>query len=667
MSSREELQDYFQTSYKHGQIAKFSVIDKTQSQRPARSAFVEDLDEQPDDGLPTMGPTMFVEVDDGGWQHLPRVREMFSVHEEDGRNASGEGHAFVEVVDSDAEGLRKGSDPASGEHTPKNGINTRQSRYKGKQRVSAHSEATKSTSATSVVENDFPTKPPVHVYDVSDIGRSPRSSVQDRVEQSSLGGPGTENFMGSFGTVYPVNPPRDAFMHVPRAGETYSTSENEPFRGSSSVGADSLQPGQIPSLDLEEPPLGPNGTGGSRTPTLGQTPEPQPSFVRDVADFVDNMTIAFVAHPELSEGIRNIVRNAVGGRYWNAERDRVTAVAENVKAAAEDTSARISQVAGDMANNAERDAVRMISEALGGVFRVIGELSGAEVGNQSANGPAPPVTRPLPPHPPPPPPPMFRPPWPPMHRHHHPFSFPFGPGHRHGLHDAWNDRRRGRGSPHRPYPAPGQELSYRLPEPGTRGMDPSHLPWSDPMDYAQRDSTWGPGAYAPYYYGGPAYDNVDTEATQPNIHETKAQLEAAKAIYKFEKDRFRREKEERRKQRHEIAERRAGQNRGQRPDGTSREEEIIASIPFHDSVRGGPSKGRQTESPAIPPQTSGAVPSVKSATHVPSAQAAQRTSSRDSVMSNPIHYAASPVPPVPPVPVPIDIVSPAPPAPPIPP
>lgn len=181
MNSQEELQDYLQSCYKAGQTGKLTVVDKARDQHPMQKkeyAFAEDLGEEVEEGLPAMGPTMFIEVDDGGWQRVPHIPEIYSVREEDGLVDSDGGHAFVEVVDSDAASGKKDSQAASPEQTSNHGIATRQLRHKGKGKAYSASEATKSTSSASVIDDDFPTKPSVHVYDVSDNGRSPWSTAQ---------------------------------------------------------------------------------------------------------------------------------------------------------------------------------------------------------------------------------------------------------------------------------------------------------------------------------------------------------------------------------------------------------------------------------------------------------------------------------------------------------
>ena len=183
MSSQEELQDYFHSCYKIGQTGKLTVVDRSNSPRSVhkgKSTFVEDVADEVEEGIPTMGPTMFIEVGDGGWQRLPRIPEIFEIQEEDDHVNSND-HAFVEVVDSDGETPKKDDKEESPERTSNNDIAARQDRHKGKEKASLLSEATRSTSSASVINDNFPTKPSIHVYDVSNHGRSPRDASRGTV------------------------------------------------------------------------------------------------------------------------------------------------------------------------------------------------------------------------------------------------------------------------------------------------------------------------------------------------------------------------------------------------------------------------------------------------------------------------------------------------------
>lgn len=92
-----------------------------------------------------------------------------------------------------------------------------------------------------------------------------------------------------------------------------------------------------------------------------------PSLSSDVADLLSALTTAFASHPELSEGLKNIVRNASQGAYWAAERDAMVNDALRAAEAAQDNIARA-------AEHAQEEAGHKVSEALDGVFKALGSI-----------------------------------------------------------------------------------------------------------------------------------------------------------------------------------------------------------------------------------------------------------------------------------------------------
>ncbi|THH10975.1 hypothetical protein EW145_g970 [Phellinidium pouzarii] len=630
LSSHEELYEYFANYHviyhRQGEPIRFNVIDTRETRRPARegvsSNFVEEIsiNEEAEGEVPTLGPTMVFEVGDTDWQHLPRMPNIFGMHDGEDQPEFEQAHAYVEVVDSDAVSSKQGSEPAHSVHaSPRPGSHESRRRDTGKNR--AISDA-KSTSTTSISENQSPAKQAVHIYNVSDAGGSPRIAPM-RV--------GSEHFS------------QQRYLAFGSGASDHNRNRDSDHTGS--IGPESTSggrtpqttPRQAPTLDLETPPpvlrqLQPASEASASSDESAAYPS-RPAFSRDVASLIDGLTEAFASHPELSEGMRNIVRNAVEGRYWETERDRVASAAEAVRAAAEDTSGRISRAARDIAYS-ERDAVKRIAEALGGVFRVIGQLSSSrndEVNSTSsrigdhlppAGGP-PRAPEPSPrdpglpshgsphPHRPPgdwhtfggpPPPPLHGDPFD-RYRAAPPFSSRF-PYHRHHRHpqarpDHLVDPENPFAHPPAP-PPPGTGHFEGFPVPPHQGPSPRNY---EQMMHDPR-GTWATGSYAPVYYGGSSREPYGI-VERPSIHESKAQLEAAKAVYKAEKERFRQEKEERRRMRHEFAERRAEEGRAARIDGTIREETIIARIPLPGSSTG-PSEQPYAEIYSVPPQPASA-------------------------------------------------------------
>ncbi|GJJ09922.1 hypothetical protein Clacol_004146 [Clathrus columnatus] len=137
------------------------------------------------------------------------------------------------------------------------------------------------------------------------------------------------------------------------------------------------------SLLLEEnsmpdPPLpiipsrGGPGTAANSTTT--------PSLTNDIASLLDALTQAFNEHPELSEGLRNIVRNASQGVYWNNATDAIQNVRNSVVNDALEARHVILNrpTERDVSGRAQAEAGRKIAEALGNVFRSLGTILGSD-------------------------------------------------------------------------------------------------------------------------------------------------------------------------------------------------------------------------------------------------------------------------------------------------
>ncbi|KAH8120010.1 hypothetical protein DFH11DRAFT_1499723 [Phellopilus nigrolimitatus] len=642
LSTQEELLDYFANCHVPGELIKFTVLDTRHVHRPARegaSAFVDDVNEEAETGLPTMGPTMLYEVDDEGWQRLPRIPEIFGMRDQENQSENGEGHAFVEVIDT-----------SGSEHSARQ--DALSSTGKGKGRVMlSRSHGSKSTSSASVVEEDVPAKPPVHVYDVSDVGSdSPHRNPQDGFGQPrfSAFGNAVNDPMDRYKSVYTTSPRGDNGNSLPRTPSR--TRHVSPLDPPASIHSVQTTPRQIPAFDLDDPSLESIGN----LPDIEDVPAftTKPSFVGDVANLVDDLTRAFASHPELSEGLRNLVRNTVGGVYWETEHERVGSAAESVRRVAEETSERISRATGNMTARSEQDAVRRIAEALGGVFRVIGELSSLEVGtpppshydaSMRTGGPAPP--------PPPPPPPHHDlvapdewsrfggPPAPPglppfenrVAQHHEPPFNPRFPQYRHHHDTHFHPDRSFAPPPLRPQNASGSPMPPHQRSLPRRLAQMAHQPGRDPA---------GRSAFVPHQDGDTSYDPFVNIATHADAHESKVQLEAAKALYKAEKERFRQEKEERRRIRRETAERRAEEGQA-RNDGTRREETIIARIPL-------PSPSKRSKRPyaevySVPPRPAYVMPRVPMTPPIPVSSFAPATPPRMSPTTSTYATAAMPI------------------------
>ncbi|KAF8578740.1 hypothetical protein K439DRAFT_451013 [Ramaria rubella] len=136
-----------------------------------------------------------------------------------------------------------------------------------------------------------------------------------------------------------------------------------------SVSPRSPVPMDPPSPVLGAVPDPPLPTTDARSPQASFATTTQPSLTNDVAELLNSLTYAFGSHPELSEGLKNIVRNASQGAYWAAERDVMVNDALRAAECAQDGIARAAELA-------QEEAGRKVADALGGVFRALGSIVG---------------------------------------------------------------------------------------------------------------------------------------------------------------------------------------------------------------------------------------------------------------------------------------------------
>ena len=72
---------------------------------------------------------------------------------------------------------------------------------------------------------------------------------------------------------------------------------------------------------LDTPPRA--GARTTAADTANTAAAADPSLAHDVANLFSALSAAFSAHPELSSGVRTLVRNAASGTYWRAHRASV--------------------------------------------------------------------------------------------------------------------------------------------------------------------------------------------------------------------------------------------------------------------------------------------------------------------------------------------------------
>ncbi|KAG6910505.1 hypothetical protein DXG01_009924 [Tephrocybe rancida] len=501
LSSQEELDDFYTTSHTGGQVIKFTVQDLT-------TARLQRTLSQPtqNPNRNTFGIGAFDIEDD--WQTLPvppisGLQGLFIPNPSDESHP----HAFVEVLESDA-GTVRNDGPAERRSTASSVASSPGSPFivpldKGKQRAATDDDV---SSTGSVLGEDAPPKPPVHVYDF----QTPIVS-----DSSPL-------------------PPHYAAESTPKA-----TTQNLETAGPKS--ADVPEKSFVKEdEDPTDPPLNPLGE---------EPPHVSTTFSNDVTSLLTTFSSVIAAHPELSEGIRNIVRNTSNGSYWQSQRAAFSQSAQNI---ARDTG----MAAEAMRRETEEEAGRRIAEALGGVFRTLSQtLNSTHVDAEPATTPMPPTTAQpsddVPEEPtlaqgedsvPPVPPRSFIPEHDPprfdhwMHRgsghwgQRAQFSAPFGPP-------------LGPYGPRRPMPpAPPPHASWHgwAPRPSPPGFFPPAPPPPPPPPSALQFIPPPPL---------PMEHHVQPQLPKMTPQELRAQVDEAKARYREEKEKYRLEREERRKER----------------------------------------------------------------------------------------------------------------------
>ncbi|KAG6334535.1 hypothetical protein ID866_4551 [Astraeus odoratus] len=544
LSSDEELREFYGTILPFtSPMIRFTVLDlgspakqaSAKSETPKAAA-----PQQPSFrntfGVPEGFPLVF-EVDDE-WQSLPgNLGSLFL------SKATPESpHAFVEVLESDASLSRNSGDAVSQENetvrsrSPSVVVNIPEPFvHKGKERaregMQPKVEDDDISSTGSIIGDEAPSKPPVHVFDVSDaeiFSQTPKPFVQNgaitpaQAQSTPLFSEQTLKDIGPEETKEPVNP------------------------------------------EADDPPL----------PTIDINP-PAPSLTHDVATLLNNFSSVIASHPELMEGIRHIVTNAANGTYWAAHREAISRAAGNIhRTAAAEAGRSIEEIR----RTAEEEAGTRVAEALGRVFRTFsgGPRPSDMHRDDSASAQAPPTDAELPhPHaafsnvPPVGPPPgrhrdrasWFHPP----HHPHHPHHRRPGP--------FWSTHV----PPPPPPPPPPVVVPPIPPVPRSWPRPPPHRFWcrdefdvNDPRceTRAASGETLTGGIRAPgssIVFSTPVVENpptaqtpapLDSDANLSSPEELRAELERVKADYKARKERYRQAKALRKMSEHRGRDRR---------------------------------------------------------------------------------------------------------------
>lgn len=367
LSTDEELQDYYRFNIKPNEpgndaikVVRFTVHDRTQGadkplpQTP-RSSNLRN----------TFGPRSLASMFEGEdeWQRIPAFGpSVFPVsfpREED------EGpHAYVETVASES------STPNHDEEEEeKASIITDSERSsmkvdKGKRRATVEEvpDIDDDISHVSVVDAETPDKKPIHVP----------------LKQASF-----TSSLDTFGLPKPTAAPAAPAS----VSEMELTPKVEPVTPRISQADDDIEvkvedaTTKAPSsTEAPDPPL----------PELEDitSQNPSASLVNDVASLISSFSSVLASHPELAEGLRNIVRNASHGTYWAAHREAVARAAEEVRRSAESGADEVRRAAEEVHRAAEEAAGRRVADAIGRVMRTIGQYTGAMGASATPDGPA---------------------------------------------------------------------------------------------------------------------------------------------------------------------------------------------------------------------------------------------------------------------------------------
>ncbi|KAI0347841.1 hypothetical protein BDW22DRAFT_1321043 [Trametopsis cervina] len=233
-------------------------------------------------------------------------------------------HAYLEVVESDVSMSRRSAQDDASSVTQSDRSTPKADKGKRRATVSSEDDEDDHASIVAMVEEDVPHKPPVHVRNASFAGTEDTFGVRKTAPPA----PAVER-----PDMEIVDDPEDATMEIP----------------------------DPPLADLEDIPSASHSNA---------------SLANDIAGLLNSFSNVFAAHPELSDAMRNIVRNASDGSYWSAQRDAVSRAAEGLRRDAQRSAEDMRSAAEEMHRAAEEAAGRRVAEALGSVVRAFGQFTG---------------------------------------------------------------------------------------------------------------------------------------------------------------------------------------------------------------------------------------------------------------------------------------------------
>lgn len=364
-----------------------------------------------------------------------------------------------------------------------------------------------------------------HSDDSNSTTRTIPTPTQDKGKgrAQSLGGydsPNVNQGLWSTNSLLGSQAPPKPDVHVMNVGQAIPPTSDIPgyLASTPKVAVDTLKPVE----SFESLIAGSAAPNQDPDPPLADLPEHSaPSFVNDLAQLLTSLTSAVAQHPELSEGLHNIVQNTTNGAYWATHHASVT-----------DAARRLStQTAEDM-RRAEEMATRRATEAVGSFFRTLASSVNTHEPNEQSTSSTEGQQE------------SFQPPRGPPPFWHGPPGGHHGPG------------------PHRGPPG-GMFRKPLFPTHGPQARNgPNHpgppFPFGPfggpPPPHGQahpfrRGPWWGPqGPPPPPPPPMAPFESDESQAKpKPTTSELRAQVEAAKLLYKAEKERYRTEREDRKR------------------------------------------------------------------------------------------------------------------------
>ncbi|KAL0570312.1 hypothetical protein V5O48_011650 [Marasmius crinis-equi] len=518
LSTPEELQDFYQDLdmggiWKPGDVIKVTVLDLGS----ARSRSSKSLPTTPRSNLRnTFGGNLSDGLPfniDEDWQHFPPFGSAYMPGNPQAPGPDGSPHAFIEVLGSDVSAAKDSppSSVTSSARTPTPRLD------KGKGRALdveeeeeievgglAEEDDDVSSIASVIASENQGKKPDIHV-----LGRQASSGIfelsKSRGSQASRTSRESRSRHSSRHSSVVAAP-------IALASTPKSSLREVSARSASNV---SIPPSSIPVARTveslapsEDPPLPPLDNASLEEAALDEQGRAKPSLSTDIAHLLATLTAVIASHPELSERIRSILQNAAAGSYWTrpGQRDSIQSFHEAAES-----------VAGGL-TTLDDEAGKKVAEALGDLFRTVGQVVGTP---PAANGRSIPSAAP---------------------------------------NTSPSDSR----APHRTsvdnWSRPGY-TSYNSgygwnapPPPGPPPPPGGYAPQPPP---APRDGLYGyhRGPEGPPLHHIPVRDlatgNRSFRRPKKHSRDLRAQVEAAKLLYKAEKERYRADREERRQDKEE--------------------------------------------------------------------------------------------------------------------